>query len=433
MPFSDPHGPAVIVDPYSSGALFAPAFQDAGVPVVAVLSSPEPPEVYASSARLGDFPEIITFTGNEERVQRRLLELRPRCVLPGCESGVELADALAARIVPDVANVPALSQARRHKGAMARAVGRAGLPIIRQICTNDPGQVAAWIGREGLTGRDLVIKPPKSASTDGVVKITGGKGWREAFDAQIGRPNRLGLLNDELVVQEYATGIEYVVDTFSYQGIHTVTDACRYRKVDNGPYMAVYDSMEWLAHTDSAVAGAVEYAKGVLDAVGLRFGAAHVELMLTADGPRLIEIGARPHGGGQPQFCRVATGDSQVDRTVRYFARHGEPAPSYQLREHVLVVFLISRSEGVVRNAEILRCVRDLTSHHFSVINLHNGDVVTRTKDLFGSLGLGFVVLAHPRRGQMIADYRAVRHLEDGLVVDPVPAARHAAAGRPLA
>lgn len=423
MPFSDPHGPAVIVDPYSSGALFAPAFQEAGVPVVAVLSSPEPPEVYASSARLGDFPEVITLRGMTEPVLRRLLELRPRCVLPGCESGVELADALAARVVPDVANVPTLAPARRHKGAMAEAAGRAGLPIIRQICTNDPDRVAAWIDRAGLTGRDLVVKPPKSASTDGVVKVASGKGWREAFDAQIGRPNRLGLFNDVLVVQEYVTGIEYVVDTFSYEGIHTVTDVCRYHKVDNGPYMAVYDSMEWLAPTDSEIDVAVEYAKGVLDAVGLRFGAAHIELMFTADGPRLIEIGARPHGGGQPQFCRVATGDSQIDRTVRYFARHGAPAPGFQLRKHMLVVFLMSRAEGVVRNVETLDQIRDLASHHFSVINLRNGDAVTLTKDLFGSLGLGFVVLAHPRRRQIIADYRAVRHIEGGLLVDPAPAA----------
>lgn len=427
MPFSNPHGPAVIVDPYSSGSIFAPAFQAAGVPVVAVLSAPEPPEVYASSARLDDFPEIIPCTGNEQDVVSRLLELRPRCVLAGCESGVELADFLSDRVVPDVANVPRLAPARRHKGAMAEATAGAGLPIIRQICTDDAERVAAWIDREGLAGRDLVVKPPKSASTDGVVKVPGGQGWRRAFDAQIGQPNRLGLRNDELVVQEYTTGVEYVVDTFSYGGVHTIADVCRYHKVDNGPYMAVYDSMEWLAPTDSAVAEVVGYATGVLDAVGLRFGAAHVELMLTAEGPRLIEIAARPHGGGHPRFCRVATGDSQVERTVRYFAGLGTPAPDFQLRKHMLVVFLMSRSPGVVRNADSLRRVSDLASHHFSTVNLRNGDIVALTKDLFGSLDLGFVVLAHPDRGQILADYQAIRQLEDQLLVEPVPADGQAA------
>jgi hypothetical protein len=416
--FCDPNGPAVIVDPYSSGALFAPAFAQVGVPVVAVTSSERPPEVYASSYRPQHFREIITCHGDPEPVADRLRALRPRCVLPGCESGVELADLLAPQVTPEVANIAALAPARRHKGAMAEAVAHAGLPIIRQICTDDPAEVTAWIERSNLVGHDLVVKPPKSASTDSVTKAPGGRGWREAFDDQIGNTNRLGLRNDRVLVQEYAEGTEYVVDTFSYHGIHTVADVCRYRKVDNGPYMAVYDSLEWLPPTDPAVDAVVEYAKSVLDAVGLRVGAAHVELMLTPNGPRLIEIGARPHGGGHPRFCRAATGDSQVDRTVRYFTRHGAIPGDYGLRQHVLVVFLISRTEGVVRNAESLDRVRELASYHGAVIPLRNGDRVSVTKDLFGSLDLGFVVLASPDPEQVLVDYGAVREIEAGLVVD---------------
>lgn len=423
MAFYDPSGPAVIVDPYSSGALFAPAFAEVGVPVVAVTSSAQPPEVYASSYRRHDFIEIITCDGDPEPVVDRLRTLRPRCVLPGCESGVELADLLACRVTPEVANVAALAAARRHKGAMAKAVAYAGLPIIRQICTDDPTEVAAWIERSNLAGGDLVVKPPKSASTDGVIKAPGGRGWRDAFDARIGKTNRLGLRNDQVLVQEYAEGTEYVVDTFSYRGVHTVADVCRYRKVDNGPYMAVYDNMQWLPPTDSAIDAVVKYAKGVLDAVGLRFGAAHIELMLTPNGPRLIEVGARPHGGGHPRFCRAATGDSQVDRTVRYFTRLGGIPVSYQLEQHVLVVFLISRTDGVVRNAESLDRVRELASYHCAVIPLRNGDRVSVTKDLFGSLDLGFVVLAHCDLEQVRVDYRAVREIETDLVVDGSPAA----------
>ena len=367
---SDPHGPAVIVDPYSSGALLAPAFTAAGVPVVAVVTGPRPPEVYASSYRPADFPEIITVTGDHAPAVDRLRRLRPRCVLAGCESGVELADAIAALVVPDVANVPEMAAARRHKGAMAEAVARAGLPVIAQICTDSPAEVAGWLEAAGLAGRDLVIKPPKSASTDGVTRVRGGHGWRQVFDGHLGRVNRLGIRNDRLLVQEYAVGVEYVVDTFSYEGIHTVTDVCRYRKVDNGPHMAVYDSMDWLPPDAPEIGDLVAYTRGVLDAVGVRYGAAHVEVMLTPGGCRLIEVGARAHGGGQPRFCRVATGDSQVDRTIRYFARRGSLPLGYELQQNVRVVFLISRSAGIVRNAEVLAGVRELDSHLHSALHL---------------------------------------------------------------
>lgn len=421
--YLDPAGPAVIVDPFSSGALYAPAFTAAGVPVVAVLSAPQPPEVYASTYQPRDFAETIVVTDDTGPAVARLRELRPRCVLAGCESGVEVADAIAPLVVPERANVPDLAAARRHKGEMAAAVLRAGVPVIAQLCTADPDEVDRWLTASGLTGRDLVVKPPKSASTDGVTRVRGGDDWREAFTGLLGAHNRLGILNDRVLVQEYVTGVEYVVDTFSHDGTHTVADVCRYRKVDNGGHMAVYESMDWLPPDASEVDEVVEYARAVLDAVGMRFGAAHAEIMRTPDGCRLIEVAARPHGGGHPRFCRVATGDSQVDRAVRHLTG-GTVATGYALSRHVRVVFLISRAAGIVTNAEILDGVHEVPSLTHASINVRNGDQLGITRDLFGSLDLGFAVLAHEDPAVVESDYRRIRQLEDGLRVRPVePAA----------
>jgi biotin carboxylase len=408
----DPSGPAVIVDPYSSGALYAPAFLEAGVPVVALVSGPAPPDVYAGSYRPDDFREVIVCAGDPGQAIARLRALRPRCVLAGCESGVELGDAVAPEVVPDAANPPATASARRHKGAMAEAAARAGLPIIEQVCTGDPAEAEAWIERAGLRGRDLVVKPPKSASTDGVTRVPRGEGWRAVFDSMLGRPNRLGLVNDRLVVQEYCRGTEYVVDTASHAGVHSVSDICRYHKIDNGDHMAVYESMAWMPPSIPEYGPLVDYARAVLDAVGMRYGAAHVEIMMTERGPRLIELGARPHGGGHPRFCRVATGDSQLDRVVRCFTGAGALPDGYALRRHVEVVFLIARQAGRVANAAALERVRDLDSHFFSKIGIRDGDRVEPTRDLFGSLDLGFVVLAHRDADQVRADARRVRELE---------------------
>lgn len=416
---SNHKGPAVIVDPFSSGVFYAPAFKQAKVPVIAVLSRPEPPLVYLPSFHPEDFPEVIRFAGDYEPVVQRLRQLAPRCVLPGTECGVELADELAARVTPEVANDPTLISARRHKGDMVEAVARAGLPVLAQICTKDPMAVAAWIDRENLVGRDLVVKPPKSASTDGVTRIHAGQGWHEVFHAQLGKTNQWDVINDRMIVQEYATGTEFVIDLFSYESIHTVTNVCRYQKVENGPHMAVYDSMEWLPMDDPAVPGLIDYTKGVLNAIGVRFGASHVEVMLTKAGPRLIEVNARPHGGGQPRFCRVATGDSQVDRAVRYFTGLGEIPENYELLKNLCVVFLISRASGVVRNIEIFDAVRELPSYHFATIPIRNGERVQRTKDLLTTLALGFVVLVHKDQKQIRTDYEAVREIERGLVVQP--------------
>jgi biotin carboxylase len=295
---------------------------------------------------------------------------------------------------------------------MREALVAAGVPAVRQICTDSAAAAAAWIHAEGLAGADLIVKPPMSAGTDGVTLVPAGQDWRPVFDGLLHRTNKLDIVNDQVLVQERLVGTEYVVDTFSHDGVHTVVNICRY-----GKRGVVYDSLEWLPYDVDLYGELVQYTRRALDALGVRFGAAHSEVMVTADGPRLIETGVRLHGGGQPRFCRVATGDSQVDRTVRYCA--GEEVPdAFDLRQHLTVVFLISRATGVVRNAEIFDRLTELPSHHSSSVPLRNGDRVAVTHDLFSSLAMGFVVLTHPSAAQVEADYAAVRAVETELIVE---------------
>ena len=409
-------GPAIIVDPYSSGALYASAFDNMGVETVAVMTADSPPDVYAPSFRPKDFDQI--FVAKEDELPDlidSLKALNPSCILTGCESGVELTDRIAPQILPDQSNSPESAAARRDKGEMAAALVNAGVPSMRQICTNSLDEVAQWIETEDLVGRDLVMKPPKSASTDGVEKVIGGIGWREAFSALVGSVNRLGFSNDKVVVQEYLSGVEYAVDTASYGGVHSVASICRYNKTDNGPFMAIYDTMEWMPADFDDAAMLTEYANRVLDAVGMQYGTSHVEIMITDSGPYLIEVGARPHGGGHPQFCRHATGDSQIDRIARGFVEKGFKDVDYQLKTNLTVVFLLCRRGGVVSNRKILDSISELPSFHFKKINIKQGDTLELTKDLFASLELGFVVLAGEDADQIIADTKKIRQWEQDL------------------
>ena len=58
---------------------------------------------------------------------------------------------------------------------------------------------------------------------------------------------------------------------------------------------------------------------------------------------------------------------------------------------------------------------------------MKTGDVIEVTKDLLGTLSLGFAVLAHEDRDQVLEDYAAVRAMEAGLVVEPLTAGGSAA------
>ncbi|MGX7829183.1 ATP-grasp domain-containing protein [Actinokineospora sp. 24-640] len=411
----------VVVDPYSSGNQLAPALRHAGLVPVAVTVSDRVPPIYTGTYRPEDFDTVLVHTGDVAQTAAQLRALAPLAVVPGTESGVELADRLAATLTPGRANDPALVAARRHKGAMAAAVAAAGLPAVRQVCGADPDEIAAGIERVGLAGRDLVVKPAKSGGTDDVTHVPAGGDWRPAFHRVLGKRNQLGVVNTDVLVQEYLVGEEYVVDTCTVDGVHTLVDICRYRKRRNAGHMAVYDYMEWLPERTPGHERLTEFARAVLDAVGVRFGAAHTEVMLTADGPRLIEVNARLAGGGVPRYCREATGDSQVDRLVRHLAGERGIPSGFTLRRTVRGVLFMAAESGVLRNAEEYHRVRDLPSHHESVVNVRSGDQVPVTRDLATSHALGFVILAHERPEQVESDYRAVREIEARLRFDRVP------------
>ena len=411
--------PAVVVDPYSSGSGLAPGFRSHGVASVAVLSTPEVPAVVQRTWRPTDFAHLLFFDGDLDRLAQQVGALRPRCVVAGAESGVELADALANRVVPGQANVLRLSGARRDKYLMGMALREAGVRHLRQVSSDRPEEIEAWIRANQLSSDRLVVKPPKSAGTEDVYLVGGGEEWRPYFDRILGKVNLVGVRNDAVLVQEFAAGTEYIVDTYSADGAHGLVDVCRYTKETRDQRIGIYACVEFLSPDAPEVASLFEYTREVLDAVGIRNGPAHAEVMMTADGPVLIEVGARPAGGAHQDLSREATGDCQVDRCVRHYV-FGEVPLSYALVRHVRAAFLSSPRVGSLRNAGILDAVDRLPTFHSKHLPYATGDRVPATLDFFTTIGR--VVLTGEDEAQVRADYAAVKRLEAQLQVEPLTA-----------
>jgi hypothetical protein len=142
-----------------------------------------------------------------------------------------------------------------------------------------------------------------------------------------------------------------------------------------------------------------------------------MELMHTDDGPRLIEVGARMCGSiHYPEFGRTATGESQLERIVRYCCGDRDIRPDYTLRRHLRVTFLVARTPGIVRNAEVFDGIPQLASYHVGAVHVENDAWVPRTTDLFTALGM--VSLAHDDEEQVLADYATIRRWEADLVIE---------------
>ncbi|MGW0854326.1 ATP-grasp domain-containing protein [Streptomyces sp. NPDC002690] len=110
-----------------------------------------------------------------------------------------------------------------------------------------------------------------------------------------------------VLVEEYLTGYELSVEVFTTgkgPQVIGVTD----KALTAHPYFVETGETFPTQLADSVKDMAVSAALDALSAIGHDFGAAHVEIKVTADGPRLVEINARMGGAQIGRIIEEATG-----------------------------------------------------------------------------------------------------------------------------
>jgi biotin carboxylase len=384
--------PVVIVNPLSSGIELAPAFKARGIPAVAVtLNYQEWPE-FGSRIRASDFVEIIPDQPNIEQLIKRY---DPIAIIPGTEEGIPLAERLTAAVTPQFSNDHKKSRHRSHKALMQNALEEAGIPTLKTLHTASEQEAEAWIKENDLEDCPLIVKPPVSSGSEKVFHIPANGDWRKALHRILMEPVLSGARSETAVIQEQAVGTEFAVGTVSANGKHFLTHLMKYNKTSVGEYKTVFDHVEFVPHDQEALDGLFDYTKNALNALGVRWGAAHTEVMLTKKGPRLIESSARMIGGPVVEFAREATGSSQADRLVELYVDGDVLTKEYGFRKTVVPVFLKAVTHGTASNVDVLDGISNLSTLLSRHIWIKNGDHVAQTVDYLTAIGI--VALAGDR------------------------------------
>ena len=305
-----------IVDPYDAGAMLAPAFAEQGVAAVMVGSTPGIAPGEGALFDPATFRHMLPWHDDVTETIAPLRDLGVGHVIAGSERGVILADRLSeALALPG--NGTRLSEARRDKARMIETVGRQGIRVPRQIESGDLDEILAWIEAGGHW--PAVLKPRRAKGSYGVRLCASREEVARAFHDVHGQRDRLGFHNDTVLAQEFLVGREYVVDTVSHAGRHRLAALWAYGKPEPGFESIGLLSTKTLLPPDGPLADMLlAFAVRVLDALEIRHGAGHIEVIVDADGPALVEIGARLHGGPPAHLMtRAATGTSQLDLLVQ--------------------------------------------------------------------------------------------------------------------
>ncbi|MFI6359406.1 ATP-grasp domain-containing protein [Streptomyces sp. NPDC050743] len=193
-------------------------------------------------------------------------------------------------------NNPARAHAARDKAAMAQALAAAGVRTPYTRLARDAGELQAALDEVGFP---CVIKPVAGAGSSGVTVAASPADAAAAAEAARTASQPYGGEGDpRVLVQAYATGTEYSVESVTQDG--TTTHLAVTRKLVTGGARRVETGHSLPACLPARVEANVHReVHAAVRAVGIRHGASHTEVIVDASGQcTVIEIAARL-GAGQ--------------------------------------------------------------------------------------------------------------------------------------
>lgn len=335
-------------------------------------------------------------------------------IIPLAETAVEYCDTVAA-LLGLKHNPLGTVLARRDKALMKETVANAGLRVCKFMRLKDPSEVPDAVSKLSLH-YPIVIKTPQGFSTAHVHIC---ENERIAMD-RVEYILRSGASSPDCrtpafaLLEEYIGGEEIAVNMMSIGGDVQCTDIWLYRKsISEGT--ARYISADLLDRDDAKLHQIISYAKKVADALGIRYGAAHLELKSfyceksqAYTNPCMIEIGARLSGGRKATLSQAVTEgwhpfralvESHCGRKVVF------PTSFSPGGKHARHLFLPHLNSGKVVKIEGTERFESLSSYHSHFILTKAGDTVDRTTDITSCSGFVWLV---GTRATVEADARAV-------------------------
>lgn len=235
-----------------------------------------------------------------------------------------------------------VNEARRNKFLMNQMVHDAGLDTVKQkSCKSliEAEEFATALGVKEETDDSspmVVVKPLRGVASDDVHLCSGMASLRSAFNkiyqsAVFG--SATSSKHEEVLVQEFAVGTEYAIDVVCKDGERKVAALWKYdkRAANDAPF--VYFSTQLVAADkdemdDKEVERAVcEYVFKALDALGIRWGLHHVEVIVkkTEDTirVRLVEVNCRQHNTDFRPLANAVVGYNALDMTLSAYLGDG--------------------------------------------------------------------------------------------------------------
>lgn len=163
-----------------------------------------------------------------------------------------------------------------------------------------------------LASYPCIMKPTDSSGSRGVVLIESSDELKKEY-AYTKKHSRCG----SVIVEEYLVGSEVSVEIIVTDGVVNVLQVTD-KLTTGAPHFVEMGHSQPSRLGDENVNSIKELAEKAVKAVGITNGPAHVEIMLTENGPKMIELGARMGGDCiTTHLVPLSTGIDMIKATIK--------------------------------------------------------------------------------------------------------------------
>ena len=270
-----------------------------------------------------------------------------------------------------------------NKAEMRKALKAYNVPVPRFFTASDESEYNEVVKQFSVP---FIVKPVDSSGSRGIFEvadITDQNMVRKAYDYC--KPySKTG----DVIVEEYMSGPEVSVETLSIDGtchVLQITD----KLTTGAPHYVEMGHSQPTRHSKEIAKKISETAIAANKASGIKNGPSHTEIIITGEGPKIVEIGARLGGDCiTTHLVPLSTGVDMVECNIR-IAMGEKPDISCKYNRGSAIRYL-STENGVIKNIKGLDAAKK-TDGVVQVSIVHNvGDRVDGIKS--SGDRVGFVI-----------------------------------------
>lgn len=199
-----------------------------------------------------------------------------------------------------------------NKAEMRKALQEANVPIPEFFIVSNEVEYKEAVEKFDVP---FIVKPADSSGSRGifeVIDITDKELVKKAYEYC--KPySKVG----DVVVEEYMKGPEVSVETLTINGVCHVIQITD-KLTTGAPHYVEMGHSQPTKHSEEVAIRIAEVAKAANKAIGIKNGPSHTEIIVTSQGPKIVELGARLGGDNiTTHLVPLSTGINMVEACIK--------------------------------------------------------------------------------------------------------------------